>query len=136
MVARGRLGSRTRFGSLHWPPETPAAPSPICLRATRLQDSATSTLGRRGSSAVQAEPRLGLGPGVFEAVKDRRLAELLARLADLWESMESPEDRARLARSVGMMLEIAGEREGTTLRRVVGWLGWRVIDAEAPATRK
>ena len=65
----------------------------------------------------------------MEPVHDRVLAELIARLADHWEAMEGDgvaQDRLRII--VDAALRGTGERERLALRRVVEWLGWRVID--------
>ena len=55
---------------------------------------------------VAAMPAAGMVP-----VSDRRLAELLARLADGWEAME-PAERERLAAGVSAVLDLAGVRAG------------------------
>ena len=63
-----------------------------------------------------------------EPVTDRSLAELLARLADHWETLDDAERRAALGEAVLAILRATGERERPALRRTVAWLGWRVLD--------
>ena len=50
-------------------------------------------------------------PPRMEAVSDRQLAELVARLADWWESAD-PAERARLAGAIEGNLDLAGARGG------------------------
>ena len=47
----------------------------------------------------------------LEPVSDRRLAELLARLADHWEALDADERREALGEAVVAMLRATGERE-------------------------
>ncbi len=59
-------------------------------------------------------------------VKDRDLAELLALLADEWEAL-NPHGREQLAtRFRAAFPELRG---GAALSKVVGWLGWQVIES-------
>ena len=78
-------------------------------------------------------PHLAPPAGPFERVRDRRLAELLARLADHWETLE-PGERARFGGVVAGLLDYAGARGGAEICRVVEWLGWRVIEGGAPGS--
>ena len=87
-------------------------------------------IGPRRPAAGQLETNvteLRAAPAM-EPVDDRELAELIARLADYWESLEvdAPGQR-RLAVAIDIALRGAGERARPPLRRVVQWLGWRVI---------
>ena len=60
----------------------------------------------------------------LEPVSDRRLAELLALFADEWESCGEAGRGKLEARFRAYFPELAG---GAQVRRVVAWLGWRVI---------
>lgn len=60
---------------------------------------------------------------LFEPVRDRRLAELLARLADGWEAV-LPAERERLAAGVAAVLDLVGAVGGRRLAALSsGWSG-------------
>ena len=62
-----------------------------------------------------------------ELVRDMRLAELVSRLADRWESIPVRE-RAGLGMAIASILDLAGARGGASLERVVEYLGWRMLE--------
>lgn len=62
-----------------------------------------------------------------ELVRDVRLAELLSRLVDRWETIPVRE-RAGLGIAIASILDLAGARGGASLDRVVEYLGWRIVE--------
>lgn len=65
----------------------------------------------------------------FAPVSDVRLARMLALLADEWEASD---ERARSQLERRFQLHFAElEGGGGPVRRLVGWLGWRVIEGRA-----
>ena len=77
--------------------------------------------------SVGDRPASGEVPG---RVRDRELAEALAAIVEHWEALES--DYARrdwLARLWATSPALGARR--SALRRVVAWLGWRVIEGGA-----
>ena len=107
----------------------------ITLTIGRLRTPPGSRSGRvpneiRDIREPPSPPHFAPPAGPFERVRDRRLAELLARLADHWETLE-PGERARFGGVVAGLLDYAGARGGAEICRVVEWLGWRVIEGGA-----
>ena len=60
-------------------------------------------------------------------IRDVDLAELLARLADYWETIDSSE-RKRLGTGFAAVLDLAGVTEVSALRRHLEYIGWREIE--------
>ncbi len=65
----------------------------------------------------------------LETVSDRRLAEILAAVADEWEALNEA-GRVSLETRIWTLHPDLRERE-RRLARVVGWLGWRVVEDDA-----
>ena len=84
---------------------------------------------RTGASTQEAEMA---GPPSMAPVSDRRLAEVLTRLVDGWERSDSAE-RDRLAGAVNSVLDLAGPIRTLELRRLIAWLGFRLIDGGSSA---
>ena len=83
----------------------------------------TFSLGAAAGEEADAPPS---GASVRrEAVGDVHLAELLSRLAHLWEVSDKA-DRARLALAVAGMLDLVHAPDGTARGRTVEMLTWRV----------
>lgn len=78
---------------------------------------------RTASESAQA-PELATASEPMVPVSDRRLAEMLAVLVDAWEAAEEF-GRGHLKGRFDQTF--AAEREPPT-RRVVAWLGWRVVE--------
>lgn len=75
-------------------------------------------------------PRPGGAPGAaLEPVSDRRLAEVLAAVADEYEALDAVGQASMLTRIWSLHPELR-ERERAA-RRVVAWLGWRVLESPA-----
>ena len=70
----------------------------------------------------EAEPRTE-----HEFVRDARLAELLSRLADRWDTIPIRE-RAGLGTAIASVLDLAGAKSGAGLDRTVEFLGWRTVE--------
>ena len=86
----------------------------------------------RPHDSARAPPASDTG---FEPVSDRRLAEVLAVLADEWE--EAVDERAREALLIRFWHAYPDLREREqSLARVVAWLGWRVIEGSAATSKK
>lgn len=74
-------------------------------------------------------------PGsAWEPVPDRGIAEILAALADEYEALND-HGRESLRMQVWAALPHLRERERTAAR-VVAWLGWRVVEGRAAASKK
>lgn len=88
--------------------------------------------GRDRPRSVNEPPHSQIAPmpGGMERVTDRRLAELLARIADHWDTLD-PGGRRRFAGAIEGNLDLAGAEGGAEVRRVVAYLGWRVIEGAA-----
>lgn len=83
-----------------------------------------------GGATARPAPRHTLGPPEMgmAPVHDARVARLLADLSDACDELPS-EDRARLVAAITSVLDAAApHRTRPETRRVVGWLGWRVVD--------
>ena len=96
----------------------------------------TFTLGlpRDDPTVTDSDKTLGsaLRTGTLP-VEDRQLAELLARLADHWETI-GVNDRTRLAAAFAAVLDLARAKGTASLQRAVEHLGWRVVDEEPSST--
>ena len=91
--------------------------------------------GEAPAVPARPSPRPGGAPGAaLEAVSDRRLAELIAAVADEYEALDPVGQASMLTRIWGLHPELR-ERERTA-RRVVAWLGWRVVESPARAAGK
>ena len=67
-----------------------------------------------------------------EPVRDIHLAELISRLADLWDRSEQG-DRAGLALALSSVLDLVGAHDGAARGRTVETLSWRVDREDAPS---
>ena len=84
---------------------------------------------RRAPKSVNGPPH-SQKTAAAEPVRDRDLAELLALLADDWEAAD---ERRRGAIEYAMREQL-GLIGGAPVRRVVAWLGWRVIEGDGGRT--
>ena len=71
---------------------------------------------------LDTRPRTGTVP-----IDDRQLADLLARLAEHWETIDV-DDRTRLAATFTAVLDLARAKGTASLQRAVQHLGWRGLD--------
>ena len=94
----------------------------------------TFTLGLPRDDPTSAEsthePGGELQTGTVPVV-DHQLAELLTRLAEHWETIDT-DDRTRLAATFAAVLDLARAKGTASLQRAVEHLGWRGID-EGPS---
>ena len=65
---------------------------------------------------------------------DRGIAEILAALADEYEALDAHGRESLRLRFWGLNPDLR-ERERTAAR-VVAWLGWRVVEGRAAASKK
>ena len=83
-----------------------------------LEEESAEGVDRRSEAQSQIDQEL---------VRDVRLAELLSRLVDRWETIPVRE-RAGLGIAIASILDLAGARGGASLDRVVEYLGWRIVE--------
>ena len=94
--------------------------------------SSVSPIGEtdlKKKSAAEIPP-----PGsAWEPVPDRGIAEILAALADEYEALDAHGRESLRLRFWGLNPDLR-ERERTAAR-VVAWLGWRVVEGRAAASK-
>ncbi len=87
----------------------------------------------RGPCAASPAPDAGrsTSPGDVAGVPvaDRRLAEMLAVLADEFETLDARGQESLTLRFWGLHPDL--RERGCSLARVVAWLGWRVVSGRA-----
>ena len=101
----------------------------ICRR--EAVSAAASKPSRSTSRIREVDPGAPAPPSgtALETVSDRRLAEILAAVADEWEALNEA-GRVSLETRIWTLHPDLRERE-RRLARVVGWLGWRVVEGDA-----
>lgn len=80
---------------------------------------------RRAPANSASQPLESQSSPALAPVSDVRLARMLALLADEWEASD---ERARSQLERRFHLHFAELEGGGPVRRLVGWLGWRVIE--------
>lgn len=84
-----------------------------------------------GDAEEEAPPSAGSSVR-RETVHDFHLAELISRLADLWERT-SKGDRAALALAMASLLDLVDAQDGAARGRTVETLSWRVDRETEPS---
>ena len=82
---------------------------------------------------LPAISRSAPAPGTPAAVRDRELAAALAAIVEHWEALGSEYARRDWLAALWATSAALGARR-SALRRVVAWLGWRVIEGGAAAS--